>query len=178
MRKGFVSVISLVFAVCCCTPAWSASQKKVQPPKTEEFDLSSERVGGLRLGQPASEVEGIIACKPQKGKEQFMGATGEYVQTWKYPDCGLELDMSSERKGGRKTVASITLTSSGKLATGKGIHIGSTEAEVLSLYGKYKDKDGVTQKGKKFVAGSVFGGMIFTFKEGKVSGIFLGAAAE
>ncbi len=32
--------------------------------------------------------------------------------------------------------------------------------------------------GKTFVAGSIYGGVIFTFDDGKVEQIFIGAAAE
>ena len=49
---------------------------------------------------PEKDLQGVISCKPNKGKEIYEGATGEHVQTWKYPECGIVLKMSSERKGG------------------------------------------------------------------------------
>ena len=59
----------------------------------------------------------------------------------------------------------------------RGIHIGSTIVEVTTAYGKVENKE-ESESGKTFVAGSIYGGVIFTFTDGKVSQIFLGAAAE
>jgi hypothetical protein len=124
------------------------------------------------------DVHANIACKPKKSKEVFEAATGDYIQTWEYSKCGVELKMSSERKGGSRTVASIAVSSPCNLVTVRGIHVGSTEAEVLEAYGRYQEEDGGTEKGKQFVAGSIYDGMIFGFRDGRVSSIFLGAAAE
>ena len=43
--------------------------------------------------------------------------------------------------------------------TSSGIHIGSTESEVIKAYGRYRDQES-TKKGKRFVAGSIYDGMI------------------
>lgn len=148
--------------------------------KSEQFDTLAERIGGLRLGLSEKDAaKSIPSCKLWKGKEIFEGATGEYVQVWKSAKCGIELKMGSERKGGAKTVESITLTSPGSLVTSRGIRIGSTEDEVFKAYGRYQDRDeGNIEKGKELVAGSIYDGMIFELKNGKVVRIFLGAAAE
>jgi hypothetical protein len=142
------------------------------------FRTDREQIGGLRLGLMEDVVRGKIPCKPRKGKEILEGATGEYVQDWKYPDCGVELKMRAERKGGRKVVRSVTVTSPCDLKTGRGIRIGSTEREVIEAYGRFRDPESNPGEGGSFVAGSVYDGMIFDFHDGKMTRIFLGAAAE
>lgn len=168
----------LVWIAFYHVPAWSAQPQGPQGTEGGQFDTQGERIGGLRLGLTEKEVTENIPCKPQKGKEVFEGATGDYIQMWKHAKCGIVLKMGSNRKSGPKVVASITLTSPSNLVTSRGIHIGSTESEVIKVYGQYRDQDGGTEKGKKFVAGSIFDGMIFDFKDGRVVRIFLGAAAE
>jgi hypothetical protein len=178
MSRQILTFMMLFWVAFLAPLAWSAPVQEQQEGAGGQFNTGDERIGELRLGLMENDVPANIPCKPQKGKELFQAATGEYVQTWKYPECGIALEMSSERKRGAKVVASITLTSPGKLATGRGIHLGSTEAEVIKVYGRYRDQEGSGEKGKKFVAGSVYDGMIFDFQNGKVVRIFLGAAAE
>uniref|UniRef100_I2PYC7 Lipoprotein n=1 Tax=Desulfovibrio sp. U5L TaxID=596152 RepID=I2PYC7_9BACT len=141
------------------------------------FDPAAERIGGLRLGLPAGEVA-AVACPPQKGRETYEGATGEYVETWTMPACGVTLKMSGPKKGGPKVVAGVTVTAPSGLGTRRGIHIGSAEAAVTAAYGRYRDREGASRPGRTFVAGSIYDGLIFDFKDGKVVRIFLGAAAE
>jgi len=88
--------------------------------------------------------------------------------------------MSSGHKKGRKGIAGITITSPSTLQTKRGIYIGSTEQEVVEAYaGTQEEEDRLfRKKGEEFVAGSIYGGMIFIFADGRVSQIFLGAAAE
>ena len=175
-KNMFVAIMVSLLTVCLC-PLSRAAQG-AREAEGSGFETSKEKIGELRLDLKEQDLPSLISCAPQKGKEIYEGATGERVQTWKYPDCGIALKMASERKGGKKVVRSISLAAPGKLATARGIHIGSTEAEVIQAYGRYKDQDGGTEKGKRFVAGSIFDGMIFDFRGGKVVGIFLGAAAE
>jgi hypothetical protein len=86
---------------------------------------------------------------------------------------------AGEKKTGAKTVALFTASKDCSLATTKGIKIGSSEADVRKAYVSFEDKENASavQKGS-FVAGSIYGGIIFTFKDKKVSSIFFGAAAE
>ncbi|MBF0551352.1 MAG: hypothetical protein HQK60_12550 [Deltaproteobacteria bacterium] len=159
-------------------PAWSATIQGPPDAQGSQFNTREERIGGLRLGLAEKDVNKIIPGRPKKGKEVFEAATGEYVQTWKYAECGIVLKMSSDHRGGAKEIASILITSRCKLVTGKGIHIGSTEKEVIRAYGRYGDQDGNTVKGQRFVAGSIYDGLVFDFKGGRVISIFLGAGAE
>lgn len=177
MCRGIPAFMMLLWvAFFYGSPAFSAQEP--QEVRESQFDTSKEQIGELRLGLPEKDIVAKISCKqPKKSKEELEGATGEYVQDWKYPECGMELKMGSESRKGPKVVKSITVTSSGKLSTSRGIHIGSTEGDVMKAYGQYRDQE-ESKKGKQFVAGSIYEGMIFDFKNGKVVRIFLGAAAE
>jgi hypothetical protein len=139
--------------------------------------LENETLGELKLGRKAAEVVKALGEPKAKGKEVHWEATGDWVQEWTYPAKGLTLQMASAKRGGAKTVLAFTAEENCKLATGRGIKIGSTLAEVRKAYGKFENKED-SQAGETFVAGSIYGGVIFHLKGGKVSSIFFGAAAE
>lgn len=177
MLRVVLSFLMVVWSVSVCLPVWSAGAEDSQVDENRGFKSRDERIGGLRLDQPEKELAAVIACKPKKSGELLEEATGLYVQTWKYSDCGIVLKMGAERKGRAKVVENVTVTAPADLATSRGIRIGSTEAEVAGAYGAFEDQES-SEKGKTFVAGSVYDGMIFHFKNGKVTKIFLGASAE
>jgi hypothetical protein len=144
----------------------------------DDFDLlKEERIGDLRIGSSEKDVGNAINCKVKRGPDELWGADGAYHQEWKYADCGITLDMVSEKKGGVKSIGSIAVTKPSRLSTKQGIRIGSSEKEVMKAYKLHWNREDSKAFGK-FVAGSVFGGLIFDIKNGKVSSIFLGAAAE
>ncbi|MCK9378146.1 MAG: hypothetical protein M0P73_18660 [Syntrophobacterales bacterium] len=142
----------------------------------KEFPYDKEQIGELHLGLAAKAVQQTISGKPVLGPDELMGADGLHHQEWKYSQAGISLDMTSEKKGGTKSIASISVASPSKLKTQRGIGIGSTAAQVAKAYGPFRNNEDSTPE--CFVAGSNFGGVIFTFKQGKVSSIFIGAAAE
>jgi hypothetical protein len=125
----------------------------------------------------ADKLTALVGKVEGKGKDVMWDAIGEWVQEWRYPAQGLKLNMASEEKGGAKSVLTITANAPCQLATKRGIKIGSSIAEVTKAYKDVHDKE-QSVPGKSFVAGSIYGGVIFTFKDGKVSEIFVGAAAE
>ena len=143
----------------------------------EEDFAAKDSLGKLKLGLSADEVIKTLGKPASKGKDVEWEAIGEFVQEWKFPDQGINLNMTSAKKGGAKKVLMITATAPSKLATARGITIGSPEAAVKKAYGSVRDEE-QSVAGKTFVAGSVYGGVIFQFKDGKVSEIFIGAAAE
>ncbi|HEY9072494.1 MAG TPA: hypothetical protein VIN67_00055 [Desulfobaccales bacterium] len=143
----------------------------------EEFPYDKEQIGQLHLGLSGKEVKQIIPGQPTRGPEELWGADGEYHQEWQYPAAGITLGMVAEKKGGPKSLERITLTSPSTLSTSKGIRIGSTEAEVNEAYGRFRNVEDEQAYGG-LVAGSIFGGVMFNFEQGKVSRIFIGAAAE
>lgn len=163
-----IPIMVLALAVIGCFPAMAA----------DEFALlKAERIGPLRIGLPEGEVARGIACQPRRGSVTRWEADGDYHQEWAYPDCGITLAMSATTPKGAWTIGAITLTRPSPWKTRRGIGLGGTEREVMAAYGRDRNADDSTP-GKNFVAGSVYGGLMFTFKAGRVERIFLGAAAE
>lgn len=178
MTKKYFILALYVIAFLLSPSPWfqNAFAQKIAP--SAGYDTAKERIGGLRLGLSENALASSIPCPPKKLKEIHEGATGDFVQTWQFAACGVVLKMSSPKKGAPKSIAAITITKPATLATSRGIRIASTEQEVLAAYGRYRDTDGETKKGKHFVAGSIYDGIIFDFQDGSVVRIFLGAAAE
>jgi hypothetical protein len=167
MRSLRLLAVSWIVALTACVNTLRAEEKLIE----------DECVGEITLGQKADQLTALVGKPEGKGKDVMWDAIGEWVQEWRYPAQGLELNMASKTKGGVKSVLTITATAPCKLATKKGIKIGSSIAEVTKAYQDVQDKE-QSDAGKTFVAGSIYGGVIFTFKDGKVVQIFVGAAAE
>jgi len=147
----------------------------------DEFTLMrEERIGGLSIGMPEQELKQKlkkeINCVLKRGPERLWGADGLYHQKWEYAGCGLVIGMVSEKRGAPKSIDSIAVVGPGGYATKRGIRIGSTKQEVMKAYKENWNKEESGEGG--FTAGSIYGGLIFDFKKGRVSRIFLGAGAE
>jgi hypothetical protein len=141
------------------------------------YPYEKEQIGQLHLGLSGKEVKQIIPGQPKCGPEELAPYDGAYHQEWKYPATGIELDMSAEKKGGPLSIERIVITSPCKLKTQRGIGIGSTEAEVTEAYGRFRNAF-ASEQFNSFIAGSIFGGVMFSFEKGKVSWILIGANAE
>ena len=143
----------------------------------DEFILmQKERIGNLRIGLSEAKVKQIMNCNLNREPEQLSQADGAYHQEWKYTDCGIVLVMVSDRQNAPKSIYSISTSSPSNLSTKRGIRIGSTRTAVMKAYKSEWNRG--DSGSESFVAGSIYGGLIFQFKNGKVSQIFLGAAAE
>ena len=138
--------------------------------------LKSENLGGLKLDLSEKAVLEKLGKPEKQGKVVLQGADDMYVQEWSYPSKGLRLIMKSPKKSGPKTLASFTASAPCKLATAKGITIGSPRSAVRKAYGAFENKE--EGNADMFIAGSIYGGILFDFSGGKVSRIFCGAAAE
>ena len=139
--------------------------------------MKSEKFGELRLDMTEAEIAKALPAKPVRSREQLWGADGQYHLKWSYRAQGLTLGMVSEKKGATKTLESITCAARCTLKTSRGIGLGSTLADAQKAYAAEFNKE--ESKPDVFVAGSVYGGLVLNFdKAGKVSAMFLGAAAE
>lgn len=144
--------------------------------RADDDFLAKESLGQLKLNQGADAVVKALGKPESKGEDLFQGADGTWVQEWSYPAQGLQLVMASSEKGGAKMISSITATDGCKLATARGIRLGSTVAQVQKAYADVRSQEGASDE--EFVAGSIYGGVIFSLEKGKVTRIFFGAAAE
>ncbi len=138
--------------------------------------MERETIGNLRIGLSEVAVSNALPVQPQRGKEVLEEATGSYIEDWNFAGMGVSLEMGTYEEGGEKQVYAITVTAPSTFKTAQGIGIGATEAEVENAYGLDRDPQSVA--GEQFIAGSIYGGLVFRFANGRVSEIFLGASAE
>ncbi len=177
---------AILFAWLLVLPISSQSIQAIENPTIsdgrlsvakDEFSLlKTERIGNLRIGLSEAKVKQTINCQLNREPEQFWGADGAYHQKWKYANCGITLGMVSEKKGATKSIESITISNPSRLSTQRGIRIGNSKKAVVKAYKSEWNRE--SNESESFVAGSIYGGLIFQFQNGKVSRIFLGAAAE
>jgi hypothetical protein len=139
--------------------------------------LRAESLGGLRINLPEKDVLRLLGQPEKRGELVFQAADGNYVEDWHYPEKGIDLSISGEKKTGPKTIVSIIASGPCTLTTRKGIKIGSKESAVRRAYAMFADRNASAEPGT-YVVGSIYGGIIFNFENGKVSRIFFGAAAE
>lgn len=139
--------------------------------------MREESLGGLKIDSAATQIIQILGSPEQKNESIIWASDGLYHQYWYYPQQGITLEMVSGIVEKRQRIASIKLTSPSQLRTQRGIGIGSSFTEVYHAYQKEQDRDNSITF-ELFVAGSLYGGLIFSFKNSCVTEIFLGSAAE
>lgn len=139
---------------------------------------SSEILGKwLKYGISAEEVEVHLGAAT-KGAISFSEATGAFVQEWVYAGAGLVIGMqSADTSKVSMSVESFSMRGPSTYQTNQKVGIGSPESEVWERYRGIIDSSKSTP-GSKLVAGSVYQGTLFIFKNGVVESIFIGAQAE
>lgn len=141
--------------------------------------LAGESLGQLSLDMNAAQIGKLLGDPPRKGAVEEWAATGEYMQSWEYPDQGLTLSMAASTRHGPQSLASIHARSPSTLLTARKIGLGSSWDAVHAAYGDVHDQEGLDPGDKSmFTAGSVYGGVFFSFEGGKVVSIYMGAGAE
>ncbi len=146
------------------------------PPPSGKIDIES--FGDLKLGQHHAEVTSILGAPGSKSNAMEWGADGLMHNNWIYKAKGIELGMSAEKGNEEKTrtIFSMTATAPCAYKTKAGMGIGSSYAEVQAAYKRDIDPEATDKT--QITVGSVYGGIIFSFKNDKVEKIFIGAEAE
>ncbi len=171
------AMMALLSAGAGAALPWARVAAADLPAAAEPFPvLSRERLGPLRVGSTADAVRRAVVCPIQRGPATLWAADGALHQRWRAPACGLELDLVSDRPGQPQVVGSIRLSAPSPWRSRRGIGIGSPEAQVLRAYDADLNRN--ESQGNSLVIGSIYGGLIVTIDAGRVSGLFLGAAAE
>lgn len=132
--------------------------------------MNQETIGGIKIGSSQTDVVKVLGEPKRRTKAQREEATGNTVTTWKWPG----VDIVLTKTGKQLRVASIHIAAPSTLATSRGIHIGSARAEVQAGYRRAEDP---TEDQNSYLVGSEYGGELFSFKNGKVVEIFVGAMA-
>ena len=146
------------------------------PASTLPLDYA---IGPLKLGMSAAEVEALLGPPAKKGKIWEEGATGDFVQDWRYPDAGIDLGMAAATRRGDQTVSQIRVFAPCDYQTNLGVGIGSDFEEAKERYARFA-APAMEQPGPGgFIAGSIYGGVFLDAgDDGKVASIFIGAGAE
>lgn len=188
-----INVIGITFyalLIISCTSTTKNKTSIVDKPKVNQVVVDTktkskiaslvnenEVIDGWLMNETKQQiVVNKLGMPESKDEEVYLGSTGTYAQTWEYSSLGISLVMESENQGGDKNVRSITIVQPCKLSTSQGISIGSDTKIVKEKYLKLIDAS--NSDANSIVVGSIYGGTIFTLKDGVVSKIFIGAAAE
>lgn len=140
--------------------------------------MSTELIGELRQGMSTAELRHGLGEPERRGAVEEMAATGLYEQVWTYAE-GLTVVMAADTRHGPQTISALTIVAPSKLKTRRGIGIGDSREAVERAYGDVRaPEQEAPPSDTRFVAGSIYGGLIFEFDKGVVSRVFLGAAAE
>ncbi len=139
--------------------------------------LSVEALGDLTIGMTQEKAISSLGKPAAKKKAVLLEATGDWYSEYTWPAQGLALGMISASPNGPWTVGNIHAEAPCRLSTKAKIHIGSFEADLAKAYRDSRSKDD-SVPGETFVAGSIYGGIIFEINAGVVTSIFFGAGAE
>jgi hypothetical protein len=143
----------------------------------DEFEaLHKEQLGALKIGAPSAAVIAALGQPSKKSKLEHRAVDGNYGQTWDYASKGLTIEMAGPKRKGDLAVDSIRAVAPCALKTARGIGVGSSAAELKRAYAAERNAE--ESSDDRFVAGSIYGGVLFTIAGGRVTEIFIGAAAE
>jgi len=140
-------------------------------PLAADYALS-ETLGKYRLGLTADEVVALGA--PQRKSKSLKNIFDEYEQKWDFPALGLQLTMAAPARK-PQILGGIEVKAPSGLATARGIHPGSTRAELVAAYGELFHID--SSDDHKIVSTGDHG-LAFFLEGDKVVSIWLGAMAE
>lgn len=171
-RRSVSTIVTL--ALLSGAGAWAQDTQTVE---TDSDWYQRVKLGPLHLGLDAASVVAALGEPTEKSDPVEEGATGLFVTEWSWPAQGAWITLSSETKEGPQAIERLQLTSPCPLKTPEGIGIGSTAEQVLFAYKAQLDPETPPTE-QAIVAGSLFGGIIFTLEKRVVTEIFLGAAAE
>lgn len=188
-----VTCVTLLFVASCgSAPAPAAPEApaptaiEAPPPVTcgpdddlngcRERALGEVTFGWLRGGLTTDAVVAQLGVPAERGEVWEEGASGDFVQTWTWPDAGVEVVFSAPTRDGEPLSSAYTVRAPFAGKTERGIGIGSTEADVMGAYAETIAPD--SRPGELVIAGSVYGGAFFGIEDGAVVSIFVGAGAE
>lgn len=161
MRKLTHALLCLLTATALATPL------KV---------TDAQRVGNLRLGLEASQLAPLLGKPTKEGKSVEEGATGLTVKDQTFAKQGVVVTLSREKKATVWRVERFKVAAPCTWKTPQGIGVGSTDQAVRKAYSQLLDTE--SPSAGQLVVGSVYDGVIFHMKKGRVDSIFVGAAAE
>jgi hypothetical protein len=148
----------------------AAASPDAEPDPTSILD--TETIGGLKLGADEKAIVAVLGAPKHKDKVVQEGATMEYVSDWMWPTASINMVSDTGKPPWKARLISISKTST--LETAQHIHLGSKRADVEKVYKRSDEDDG---KPDQFLVGSIYGGLLFEFKNDRVITISMGPFA-
>jgi hypothetical protein len=137
--------------------------------------MKNESIGEIRLGIEQNKILKLLGEPDYKSNSELWGADGEYHQEWKYQKKGINLGFVLTADSSN-IVDMITILEPCTLKTKRNIGIGNSIEDVQIAYKQVIDFK--SSNNKTIIAGTVYGGMIFSIENKIVKSIFIGAEAE
>lgn len=141
------------------------------------FDPGEETIGPLKLGLEEKAVIAALGNPDRKSAPILEEATGDWVSTWTWRQLGVSTTMAAAGKGASGSIAFVAIEAPSPLTTARGIGIGSAAGEIEDAYPKNL-WDRCMSSETQVIVGSVYFGLAFDIKAGKVAKISMGAFAE
>ncbi|MCB9551920.1 MAG: hypothetical protein H6705_08560 [Myxococcales bacterium] len=161
-------------------PAPAAPAAAGAPCGVEDDQCRVDRLGDVTLGPLRAGLsrEALIAAFGEpatRSAPEEEGASGEWLTIWTWPAAGVSVTLSAPTEDGVPTARDFTVEAPFAGKTDRGIGIG---AEIAAVRAAYADTLDPRASPESLIAGSVYGGVFFTVRAGRVTGIFVGAGAE
>ena len=184
--------ILIICILFCCSPTTSShnalSQKKHELVDSSNFIdsirdylrlgnelMHHESLGPLKLGLNIKDLLQILGHPSKESLPDVYQADGRKHKILSYNKDGVELNLV-QGEDSIFSICNITIVYPCKFKTQNGIEIGSDYDNVMKAYQNYIDRKKVFDD--EIVAGSIYGGIVFKFKNRKIISVFIGAAAE
>lgn len=157
------------------------SLKSNQTGNSKDYDqigydlMKNEKIGELKLGLKANKIIELLGKPEDKSKLELWGADDSYHQEWNYKSKGISFDFIGKTEE-EQEVNMITISEPCKLKTSKQIALGNSLEDVKKAY--VESIDTSWSDNENVVAGSIYGGVMFTFENNVLKTIFIGASAE
>jgi hypothetical protein len=158
------------------------NKSKVDTRKSDEYLFSigfelmdKEKIGEIKRGTKLDKLIDLYGEPDERSEPIFSDVDGETYQGIEYNKKGISITCIM-RSDSTREVAMIEIKEPCELKTSKNIGIGSTFEEVKNAYKGFinaADSDPET-----IIVGSVYGGLVFNFKNNKVTRVFIGPSAE
>jgi hypothetical protein len=189
MKKSLFFLFVLIICISCSQNQSSNKEQneiiqeeyvEIAIDETQNFDeigfelMESETIGQLQFDMSLEAIEKEVGEPEEKTEFEFWGADGFEHQTRIYQNNTLDIDFI-KTEDGEIVCNMITIYGASDLKTSRNIGIGDSRNAVLKAYqAEIYDRENK----EALIAGTIYGGVIFTFENDKVKSIFVGAGAE
>ncbi len=165
-------------------PATALPTCTLANPENIDSVLDDEQIGGLGLGDSAKKAVTLLGVPVDVDEEYPNEVDGGFTRQWKHSN-GITLNIWTEKseknpdaQTEKGSVGFITVNSPSQAKTRYGIGIGATRSQVLAAYGDCISAEEQNGDSESVLAGTVYGGVLFSMRDGKVESIDVGAMAE